>query len=116
MEVVAPQSINAGPRVSPSAPLSLASCASVTSARLGGSITAMTTAIAATSCMPSGAAWQHRTGGVAVASGGTGVPVGLGVGLGIGVGVGVGQEQIRLSHGMSLNLGLHTVLVFIGSV
>ena len=81
----------------------------------------MTTTIAATSCMPSGAAWQHRTGGVGVATGPAGVPVAVGAGVPVGVGVevvvgvGVGHEQIRVSHGVSVNQGSYAVEL-IGSV
>src|SRR5437660_7463608 len=67
-----------------------------------GSMTAMTTTTAATSCMPSGATWQHSDGGVGV---GIGVPVGVGV----AIGVGLGHEQIRVSHGVSVNIGLYGV-------
>ena len=59
----------------------------------------MITTIAATSCMPSGAVWQHSVSGVGL---GIGVPVGVGVAAGLAV----GHEQIRVSHGMSLNIGL----------
>src|SRR5438128_11431942 len=88
----------------PSGPLSLLSFAPVGSTAssntlLLGSITAMTTTTAATSCMPPGATWQHSDGGVGV---GMGVPVGVGV----AIGVGLGHAQIRVSHGMSLNIGL----------
>src|SRR5438067_1361604 len=72
-------------------------CASLTSTLLLGSMTAMTTTTAATSCIPSGAAWQQITGGVGVAFG---VHVGVGVGRGwVGFD---GHEQIRVSHGVSL--------------
>src|SRR5437660_10805799 len=66
-----------------------------------GSMTAMSTTTATTSCMPSGATWQHSDGGVGVA---IGVPVGVGVAIGVGVGV-VGHAQTRVSHGMSLGVG-----------
>src|SRR5690348_15468918 len=74
-------------------------CASVTSTLLLGSMTAMVTTTAATSCMPSGAVWQQITGGVGVAFG---VQVGVGVGT-VWVGFG-GHEQIRVSHGVSLRI------------
>src|SRR5437899_9344902 len=80
----------------PSAPLSLASCALVTSTLLLGSMTAMTTTTAATSCMPPGATWQHTDGGV-------GLAIGVPVGVGVAIGVGLGHAQILVSHGVSLN-------------
>src|SRR5712664_3554925 len=78
----------------PSAPLSLLSLAPVgstasSSALLLGSITAMATTIAATSCIPSGAVWQHSDGGD---------------GVGVGVAFAGGHEQIRVSHGVSVKI------------
>ena len=64
-----------------------------------GSMTAITTTTAATSCMPAGATWQHSDGGV-------GVAIGVPVGVGVAIGVGDGHEQIRVSQGTSLEIGL----------
>src|SRR5438876_6425656 len=63
-------------------------CASLTSTLLLGSMTAMTTTTAATSCMPPGATWQHTDGGV-------GLAIGVPVGVGVAIGVGLGHAQIR---------------------
>src|SRR5438105_11449235 len=108
MQLGSPQSIKTG--ALPSAPLSLLSFAPVGSTvssntLLAGSMTAMTTTTAATSCMPFGAVWQHSDGGVGVAIG-DGVAVGLAPpGVGVGVGAGVTHEQIRVSHGASVKMG-----------
>ena len=72
--------------------------ASESNTLLLGSMTAMTTTTAATSCIPSGATWQHSDGGV-------GVAIGVPVGVGVAIGVGDGHAQIRVSHGVSLNIG-----------
>src|SRR6266404_5468792 len=89
----------------PSAPLSLASCALVTNPRVLGSITAISTTIATTSCMPCGERWQHTAGGRGVGSGvGVGVAIGVGVAVGATVGVATGHAQV-VSQGMSLGNG-----------
>ena len=62
-------------------------------------MTAITTTTAATSCIPTGATWQHSDGGV-------GLAIGVPVGVGVAIGVGDGHAQIRVSQGVSLNIGL----------
>src|SRR2546423_4748367 len=89
----------------PSAPLSLAGCALVTNPRVLGSITAISTTIATTSCMPCGERWQHTAGGSGVGSGvGVGVAIGVGVAVGATVGVALGHAQV-VSQGMLLGNG-----------
>src|SRR5690348_6276062 len=90
-QVVSPQSISFAATVLRFAPVASSNTL------LLGSMTAITTTTAATSCMPSGATWQHRDGGVGDAIM-IGVPLGVGVGLapgvGVGVGIGLGHTQI----------------------
>src|SRR6266496_5548150 len=89
----------------PSAPLSLASCALVTNPRVLGSITAISTTIATTSCMPCGERWQHTAGGSGVGSGvGVGVAIGVGVAEGAMVGVALGHAP-AVSQGMVVRNG-----------
>src|SRR2546430_3134461 len=89
----------------PSAPLSLASCALVTNPRVLGSITAISTTIATTSCMPCGERWQHTAGGSGVGVAvGVGVAIGVGVAVGATVGVALGHAQV-VSQGMLLGDG-----------